>query len=235
MTRLLFLTALLLNALLAVAAPVGEVTHLSGTLSVIKSDGSGKVLSVKSTIEQGDRISTEADSYARVKFIDGAEVVLRPKTHFKVENYHYDESKPESDSGVVSLLKGGLRAVTGQIGKRNKEKIAYQTPTATIGIRGTHLGAQYCQDDCEGVPTPSGRTPANGLHVDVASGSVWITNESGRYAFEAGQFAYVSDSRTPPQQVPADQAVRVTMPSGIAANRGSGDGIGGSCAGSCGL
>lgn len=225
-TILSFFAFLLAGLSLAWASPLGEVTHLSGTLSVVKADGSSKLLSVKSQIAEGDVLTTEADSYARIKFIDGAEVVLRPNSRFKVERYRFEEAKPEGDNVFVSLLKGGLRTVTGLIAKRNKDKVAYQTPTATIGIRGTHFGALFCQGDCGDLRTPAGDIPANGLHVDVAAGAVSLTNSAGSFEFSAGQFAFVPDALRPAELVPPERAIRVTMPSAIATNRGLGDGIG---------
>jgi hypothetical protein len=210
----------------ALAATAGEITHLSGILSVRHADGSSKILSVKSVVSEGDMLTTEADTYARIKFVDGGEVVLRPNTQLKVESYRFDKAKPQNDSVLLNMLKGGLRAVTGLIGKRSQEKVAYQTPTATIGIRGTHHGQLYCNDDCGGIPTPTGQPPANGLHVDVASGMISITNASGTFTFSAGQFVYVPAPNQAPVPVPSGQGIRVTMPGAVAANKGTGDGIG---------
>jgi len=124
------------------------------------------------------------------------------------------------------MLKGGLRAVTGLIGKRNREKVSFQTETATIGIRGTHFGALFCNSDCGGIPTVSGQVPANGLHVDVASGAVVVTNGAGQVVLNAGQFGFVGAVNQPPQLVPPQQGVPVTMPNSIAQNRGEGRGVG---------
>lgn len=208
------------------AAPAGQVTHLSGILSVKKPDGTAKILSVKSAVDEGDVISTEDETYARIKFIDGGEVVLRPNSQLKVDKYSYDETKPQNDNVFMSMLKGGLRAVTGLVGKRNQDKVAYQTPTATIGIRGTHWGMLFCQGDCGKVPTPTGEPPANGLHVDVSSGAISIRNAAGTFNFDAGQFAFVPNANTRPELIPAERAIRVTMPGAIAGNRGTGGGIG---------
>lgn len=208
------------------AAPAGQITHLSGILSVKKADGSTKILSVKSEVFEGDTLTTEEETYARIRFVDTGEVVLRPNSQLKVNTYQYDEAKPQNDNIFMSMLKGGLRAVTGLVGKRNQDKIAYQTPTATIGIRGTHWGMLFCQGDCAKVPTPTGEPPANGLHVDVSSGVVSITNGAGTFTFNAGQFAYVPNANVPPELIPPERGVRVTMPGATASNKGTGAGIG---------
>ncbi len=122
---------------------VGTVTDVSGPMVARRLDGTIKALTTKSTVEQGDTLVTERGTYARIKFVDNGEITLRPNTQFKIENFSYEVAKPESDSAIFSLLKGGLRSITGLLGKRNKEKFGLNTPTATIGIRGTTFIAEY--------------------------------------------------------------------------------------------
>lgn len=201
---------------------VGQVTHLSGVLTVRHADGTRKVLGVKSAILEGDTLITERETYTRVKFIDNAEIVLRPGSEVAVNKYVYDEKKPESDSVAIGLVKGGLRAVTGLVGKRNHDAVNFDTPTATIGIRGTNFGALFCQNDCGGVPSVSGKSPENGLHVDVSSGAVVVSNGGGQQLFQAGQFGYVATPNTPPVIVPPSQGIQVTMPPSISQNNNTG-------------
>lgn len=216
----------LLIAGAAAAAPAGQVTHLSGILSAKKDDGTAKLLSVKSEVQEGDLLTTETDTYARIKFVDGGEVVLRPGSQLKINTYSFAENKPQSDNVLLSMLKGGLRAVTGLIGKRNRDAVSYSTATATIGIRGTHWGMLMCQNDCGGVPTTSGTPPPNGLHLDVADGSIVVNNGAGQVQLNAGQFGFVGGPNVPPAAVPPQQGIQVTMPPSISQNNAAGRGVG---------
>jgi hypothetical protein len=141
------LLAWLLVGFNACAVEVGSVTHLSGPLLAKKADGTVKILSQKSIVEQGDTLVSEKATYARIKFIDNSEITLRPDSQLKVEHFSYDEAKPENDHAVFNLIKGGLRSITGLLGKRNHERFGLTTPTATIGIRGTIFIAEYIPDD----------------------------------------------------------------------------------------
>lgn len=214
-------TAGLLCGQAALAAVAGEITHLSGTLSTQQADGTKKLLGVKSEVQEGDTLTTEAGTYARVKFADGGEVVLRPNSQLKIQSYSYNVAKPENDSIVLSMFKGGLRAITGLLGKRSRDKVSFQTATATIGIRGTNFGALLCQNDCANVPTTSGRPPANGLHVDVTEGVIVVSNDKGRIEVNAGQFGFVADQDTPPTLVPPSEGVPVTVPGSIGGGIGN--------------
>lgn len=217
----------------AYADTAGQITHLSGTLSAKRADGSSKLLAVKSDVAEGDTLSTEAGTYARLKFADGGEVVLRPGTQVKIEHYAYNAAKPENDNILINMFKGGLRAVTGLIGKRNREKITFATETATIGIRGTHFGALLCKNDCADVPTTRGVPPPNGLHVDVTSGIISLTNAAGTIEIGTGKFGYVPDKDTPPAIVPPEDGIQVTMPSSISKDKADGRGIGNDDAAEC--
>jgi hypothetical protein len=212
------LLLLLVWSAAAGAQAVGVVTHLSGVLTAKRADGTTAVLAIKSQIQQGDTLITESNTYTRVKFLDNAEIVLRPGSQLVVKSYLYDAEQPQKDNIAISLVKGGLRAVTGLVGKRNHDAVSFETPTATIGIRGTHFGALLCQNDCGGVRNRSGDAPRNGLYVDVAQGAVQVTNEGGTQRLDAGELGYTADNRSAPVKLPPEQGVTVGMPQSISKN-----------------
>lgn len=197
----------------AAAEGVGTVTHFSGMLITQKPSGAIKVLGVNSEVEAGDVLVTDGSGYAQIRFIDDQQVTLRPNTRLQVEDYQFKSENPEADSAILSLIKGGLRAITGLVGKRAK-KSAYQvrTTTATIGIRGTHFGVLLCQDDCTGPSLPASRSLDNGLYVDVTEGSIVVANQGGSEAFSAGQFGFVRNQFSAPTILPADPGSRFTPP-----------------------
>lgn len=212
---------------------VGSITHLSGVLFAARADGTKKMLSVKSEVLEGDTLKTEVDTYARIKFTDGGEVVLRPETVFKVETYGYSTDQQQQDNFLMSLVKGGLRSVTGMIGKRNPERFQMKTTTATIGIRGTHFGALLCNNDCANIQTVSGQPPGNGLHTDTAQGTTVVSNAAGSVEVPAGAFSYTPGPTMPPVLVPPSEGIQVTMPTSISANKATGSGLGSSDSNAC--
>lgn len=143
-TKALLLIAFWLSCSIAMAAQVaGTVTQLSGPLLAKKASGAVKILSLKSEVESGDTLVTEKNTYAMVKFIDNSEITLKPASQLTIDNFAFDNAKPDGDSASFNLLKGGMRSVSGLLGKRNKEKFALKTPAATIGIRGTTFIVDY--------------------------------------------------------------------------------------------
>ena len=188
-----FLFCALLLAGNAWAAPAGTITHMSGTLAAMKADGTSRVLSVKSNIESGETLSTQKDTFARIKFTDGGEVVLRPNTVFKIDAYSYDENKPKEDSFLVSLMKGGARFVSGLVGKSNRDAYAVKTQTATIGIRGTDYGVLVCQGDCKDL--------GDGTYTNTYDGTIHHSNRQGELDCVAGQGCFTGRD-VPPVRLP---------------------------------
>ncbi len=185
---------LMLVALLAAgsawAEPAATITNLSGTVADLKADGTSRVLSVRSKVETGDTLSTQAGTYARLRFRDGGEVVLRPNTVFKVNNYRFQQEKPKRDSFFVSLLKGGARFVSGLIGHRgNKDAYSLRTPAATIGIRGTDYTVRTCRGDCGDLP--------DGTYTNTHSGAIFQRNPHGSLDCAAGQSCFAAPGTRP--------------------------------------
>jgi len=193
-------------------ANTGTVSQLSGTLSVQKADGSVRILSQKSEVVTGDTVSTQKDSYAQIKFSDGGTITLKPNTSVKIQQFRFKQEEPDKDSFIFGLLKGGLRAVTGLVGKRgDQDAYSLGTATATIGIRGTSYGA----DDCYTTPCPKPGGNDNlepSVYVSVTDGEIVATNSAGSQSFLAGQFGAISDRNSRPRFLSTDPGLQFTPP-----------------------
>jgi FecR-like protein len=174
-------------------ADTGAVSQLSGTLSVKKPDGTVRLLARNSEVRSGDVLSTERDSYAQIRFSDGGQITLKPGTAVKLDDFKYSADKPQEDAFLFSLLKGGLRAVTGLVGKRNRDRYLMNTATATVGIRGTTFSA----DDCTGQRDGDCARLQEAVYVGVSDGEIVVRNEQGELALGAGQFGHIARGEKP--------------------------------------
>ncbi|MCC7682917.1 FecR domain-containing protein [Janthinobacterium sp. FW305-128] len=195
----------------------GTVMQLSGPLMAKKADGKVKILAIKSEVEQGDTLLTEKETYALIKLIDNSEITLKPNTSFVIEQFSYTAEQPDGDHAVFSLLKGGLRSVTGLLGKRNKERFEMKTPAATIGIRGTTFIATVVPPATPSLPGPGpvrvSQPLAPGLYVQVLDGLIHVSNPAGSQVFSAGQFGFTPNFRQPPVVVPVNPGIKFMPPS----------------------
>ena len=163
-------------------AEVGKVQFVTGNVTAIDVNGTTRALTKGADIQNGDMIQT-ADGRAQVRFIDGGYMSFQPNTEFKVEDYHFSGQADGSEKGFFRLVKGSLRAITGLIGKSNKQAWRMNTPVATIGIRGTETLSEFK----DGV-----------LRVTVGDGAAYLENSQGSLILYQGQTGE-TDGKQPPQ------------------------------------
>ena len=186
-------------ALPAPATPAGEVTLLLGRATA--TDGTTfRALERGAAVLRGDTVSTAPNSYANLRFSDTSLVFLKPGTLFEVTEYQYSRGPAAADAPAeppvataltptesldaarltFRLLKGGLRTVSGLIGKFDRQQYRMVTPVATLGIRGTDYFALVCDDACARDAVlleqlPEGFDPRGGLVTGVDDGRIELS------------------------------------------------------------
>ncbi len=154
--KAVFAIAALVASAGAFAQGAARVQTATGVLSVERPGAAPTLLAVGSDVQPGDVLRTERDSTAALRFTDGTQVTVRPNSRIVLEGYEYDAEKPAADNFAMRLLKGGMRTVTGLLGKRKPESFAVRAATATVGIRGTDFVVRLCEEDCAGENNPAG-------------------------------------------------------------------------------
>lgn len=180
--------ALVLGLLLVLAGPawarVGWAEKVKGSVSLEVIGEPARPLLVGDAIEEKARLRTGADGEVVVHFVDEALLVIRPNSQIDV-NYYRFTAGDHSSASAVRLLKGGLRFVTGLIGKLNREEVKIFTPMATIGVRGTDFDTLFLEvprDDADA-----------GLYTCVTEGGTVLTGENGESIEVAqGQTAFTT-------------------------------------------
>jgi hypothetical protein len=137
------IVALLPGAALAEAA---RVTFSHGPVAATAADGARRALARGAEIDAGDTIST-GKGRAQLRFTDGSFVSLKPNTDFRVDEYAFKGGNDTTERGFFSLLRGGLRTITGLVGRVRKGRYRMRTSVATLGIRGTDYNLDLLTDD----------------------------------------------------------------------------------------
>lgn len=177
------------------AAGAGKVVLATGQLTARAGDGSERRLKRADPIFSGDTVIVGENAVAQIRFSDGGLVALRSGSQFRVEDYRYEGKEDGNEKAVFSLLKGGLRTISGKIGKQNKENYEMKTPVATIGIRGTHYGVRLCLGDCgEGVE--------DGWYIGVLEGAIAFTIDGKEYICKAGEYFFIPLNGGMPRRMP---------------------------------
>src|SRR6185437_2307948 len=90
------------------------------------------------TVNARDVVITGAASSVVLRFDDGEIASLGPTSRMSIDAYDYNATA-KTGNIFLNLLTGGMRAVTGLIGRNSPQNVAYKAATATIGIRGTDV------------------------------------------------------------------------------------------------
>ena len=170
------------------AKEVAEVINLLGVLK--KKSASGEVVEMKKKdkVSVGDVLITGDGAYVQLKFIDKGEMIMRPGTEVTIADYGFDESNPKADKANLEIAKGGLRRLTGLIGKRgDKSADQLKTPTATVGIRGTVYETVVVLPNA----TQLDSNLAPGEYFKTHSGSIAVTTPLGTIEIPAGKFGTI--------------------------------------------
>lgn len=116
------------------AAEIGKVTEMQGSGAITRES-----TTIESTqgaaLESMDTVSTENGSMM-LEFVDETRVDVTEHSKLVIDDFVYD---PKTKSGSLSLTAGlgAVRYASGQIAHNNRQKVAINTPTATISVRGT--------------------------------------------------------------------------------------------------
>lgn len=180
-------------------ADAGKFQFVYGDVTVTRTDGS-RVVPVKGDrLEEGDTIATGVQARTQMVMNDGGLIAMRPDSRMRIEQFRFNGKTDGSEQGVFGLLKGGFRAITGLIGKVNKDNYKIRTATATIGIRGTDHEALYI------APPAPGETPIGppGTYDKVNVGQTYLQTAAGRVELSSNQVGFVpATGNTPPQRLP---------------------------------
>jgi hypothetical protein len=116
-----------------------KLVSAQGRVQVLDGSGQSRQLVDGGSIFPGETVETQVGTKAVIAFRDESRLTVGSGTRLKVDNFVFDEKAPAEGRFLVSLLQGSMRALTGLIGKANTRNVGFNTPTATLGIRGTGL------------------------------------------------------------------------------------------------
>ena len=181
---------------------VGRVMLVQGELSAKEEEGKVRKLTLGAPVYEGDALTTGKKSYAVVAFRDEGRVSLQESTVFRVEKFKYDKAAAQ-ENAVLRLLKGGVRVVTGLIGRVNRDNYQFKVATATIGIRGTGFDA-WCNGPCASGADNPGATPGDpldGAGVFVWAGEVVMVTPGASFVVAIQQAAIIARDTGKPLRI----------------------------------
>ena len=142
-TAVLLVGALCLTTVAGTAVAgetIGMVRSVSGDAAVTRGEKSlpaapGMKLMV------GDTLLTGRDGSLGVILRDDSSLSIGPGSRLVLQSFEFSPSEGKFDL-VARISRGTMAYLSGLIGKLAPEKARFETPTATIGIRGTRFAVK---------------------------------------------------------------------------------------------
>lgn len=199
---------------------VGRVVKMRGKVEAQGEFADPRPLNLGGALYSGDVISTGTAAYAVIEYRDGARISLGRNSSFRIDGHRFTPKTPARNRSVFTFLRGGLRVLTGLVGRKQRSQFALRTAVATIGIRGTGFDVG-CIGSCEQTaqaarldapsPTPASEALCSpqsgaagngeGLSASVWEGEIGVAAADCTAPVKTGQHLLVAGPREKPKQL----------------------------------
>lgn len=181
-------------------AQEGKVLSLVGDVTVTRKNATGR-LENNAPVFLGDRINVGEKSLVQIRMSDQTVLALKEKSAIEISKYAFVKGGDDSNA-LFKLIKGGMRVVTGIIGRESPKNFAVDTVVATIGIRGTHFRLHLCDADPRVSDCRDGeQTAPAGLYGGVSEGRIGVVNSAGDSEFGVDEYFFVASSSVLPERL----------------------------------
>ncbi len=178
---------------LATRNQAGVIVLVDGNASLTQSGVGSRQAKVGDIVSEGDLLISGKNGEVHVQMQDSGFLLLRPNSRIQIVKYRADGG--DDDGAVFRLVTGGLRSITGWIGKFNSRDYRIQTPNATVGIRGTDHETRYIPEgSSEGEP---------GTYDRVFVGQTSVETSTEKTAIAPNQAGFVPLRREGPRLLAA--------------------------------
>jgi hypothetical protein len=116
-------------------ATIGVVRNSEGTANIARGDRHFPA-AVGTKILAGDILSTGSDGSLGLILRDNSSISLGPRSRIVIQDFLFSPSEGKM-ALFARLAEGTMAYLSGLIGKLAPESVRFETPVASIGIRGT--------------------------------------------------------------------------------------------------
>lgn len=174
-------------------ASVGQFQFVSGDVRIVASDGRERQAQKGGEVNEGESVVSGRGATAQLRMTDGGILAIRQDSQIRIDEYRFNGQEDGNERSFFSLVKGGLRSITGTVGKLHKENYRIKTPAATIGIRGTDSETIHIATTGQhGPEVPAGTYNRVNAGATIVNGTAVFPN----------QVAYAPDLGTPGTLLP---------------------------------
>ena len=119
---------------------IGTVTEQSNTPASIQRKTQTLTGAKGTGVEMDDAVKTSQGKVG-ITFADNTKVQVNENSKLVIDDFVYDPKNKDAGKLALNMAGGTVRYASGAIAKNNPSKVAINTPTATIAVRGTDFTA----------------------------------------------------------------------------------------------
>jgi len=173
------LSVLLLNTSLNASAAVGTVTEQINTPGSIQRSGKALTVAKGTGVEMNDLVNTTKGKVG-ITFQDDTKVEVNENSKLVIDDFVYDPKKPSAGKLALNMAGGTVRYASGAIAHNNPSKVALNTPSATIAVRGTDFTATVDElGESTIILLPSCPKGWVDIDRDCKTGAIDVINDAG--------------------------------------------------------
>jgi hypothetical protein len=141
---LLFLVVLLVSVVNASDDSAGSLRKKKGDVLI---ERSGNVIKAEegTPVYPSDTIKTGADGSVGIIFKDNSRISLGPNSRLDLKKFVFKPAQGQF-SMINKLIKGTASFVSGNMTKLSPDSVVLETPSSTIGVRGTTYNVKVSED-----------------------------------------------------------------------------------------
>lgn len=131
---------------------IGVIKTVKGNASIARNQQMiSATLGIKLNV--GDVLQTGQDSSLGMILRDDSILSMGPSSQLVINEFLYIPA--EGKLGLlIKIMRGTIAYLTGVIGKLSPGTARFETPVATIGVRGTHFAAKVEANELQGRSNP---------------------------------------------------------------------------------
>jgi hypothetical protein len=206
--KILLMTCMMVASQAVYAGIAGNVQFVAGSAQATNSAGQVRTLQKGDAVHESDTVTTAKGASLQIKMRDGGFIAIRPDSQIKLDSFVFSGEEDGSEKSFLSLIRGGIRAITGLIGQKNKSNYRIATASSTIGIRGTdHETFVVVKGSALAAVAPVG------TYNKVNKGETTMTTEKGTINILPNQMGFAAAADQMPQLQPLNLNLFTVAPS----------------------
>jgi len=178
-------------------AGIGNITEQLNTPPSIQRKNQSITGAKGTGVEMADSIRT-AQGKVGITFDDNTKVQVNENSKLVIDDFVYDANK-KTGKLALNMALGTVRYASGQIAKNDPQKVALNTPSATISVRGTDFTATVDEVGASTIillpscPNDRRTRTRDDVEANCVTGSIVVESDAGQVilnqAFQATRVA----------------------------------------------